>query len=117
MSHGIAAVALSLGWIAHRAGAARRHGRRGRGRQVEVRHRTESTQYVGRSLLALARDGCVMCKSGRTLVVGQTGARVRSHRTSKVTGAFVPRTALLRILGEQRLDLHAHDTEVVGVGR
>ncbi len=33
------------------------------------------------------------------------------------TDAAVPRIALLGILGEQGLDLRAHDAEVVGVGR
>ena len=59
-----------------------------------------------------------MRKKGRTLVVGEL---VRPHRTSTAgRAATVPgaaHRARLGILGEQRLDLRAHDAEAVGVGR
>ncbi len=40
-------------------------------RQVEALRRAESTPYAGRAVVAAARNGRVMRKSGRTLVVGE----------------------------------------------
>jgi NAD(P)-dependent dehydrogenase (short-subunit alcohol dehydrogenase family) len=68
--HSIAAVALSPGWMRTEAvleayGTDEQHWR-----EVPDLRRTESTQYIGRAVAALATDPNVMEKSGQVLRVG-----------------------------------------------
>ena len=69
--HGIAAVALSPGWMRTELVLHAFKADEGDWRQVEALRRAESTPYVGRAVVAPARNGRVMRKSGRTLVVGE----------------------------------------------
>jgi NAD(P)-dependent dehydrogenase (short-subunit alcohol dehydrogenase family) len=59
----IAAVALSPGWMRTEAVMAHDH-------TVEELTRTESVEYIGRAVAALAADPSVMIKSGSILTVG-----------------------------------------------
>jgi hypothetical protein len=90
-------------------------------RQVEALRHAESTPYVGSAVVAQARNGRVMGKERPNACRRRAGMRVRPHCTSTVgRAAAVPgaaHRARLGILGEQHLDLRAHDAEVVGVGR
>jgi NAD(P)-dependent dehydrogenase (short-subunit alcohol dehydrogenase family) len=68
--HGVAAIALSPGWMRTEAvlriyGTDEQHWQ-----EVPDLERTESTQYVGRAVAALATDPRMMEKSGHTLTVG-----------------------------------------------
>jgi NAD(P)-dependent dehydrogenase (short-subunit alcohol dehydrogenase family) len=61
--YSVAAVALSPGWM--RTEAVMAHGH-----TPEELIRTESVEYIGRAVAALAQDPHVMTKSGRTLTAG-----------------------------------------------
>ena len=61
--HNIAAVALSPGWMQTEAVMAHGH-------TPEELSRTESVEYIGRAVAALAADPRVVEKSGRVLTVG-----------------------------------------------
>jgi NAD(P)-dependent dehydrogenase (short-subunit alcohol dehydrogenase family) len=68
--HNIAAIALSPGWMRTEAvlrtyGIDEQHWQ-----EVSELEHTESTQYIGRAVAALAADPEVMEKSGRILTVG-----------------------------------------------
>jgi hypothetical protein len=71
--------------------------------------------------VAPARNGQVMRKSGRTLVVGELayvyGLTVQSTAGRAVAVPDAAHRARLGIPRRQRLDLRAQDAEVVGVGR
>lgn len=62
-AHNVAAVALSPGWMRTEAVLAHEHA-------PEDLSRTESVEYIGRAVAALARDPRAMGKSGKTLTVG-----------------------------------------------
>ena len=97
-------MALSPGWL-----------------RTELALRAEPTPYIGRAVVAPARNGQVMRKSGRTLVVGELayvyGLTVQSTAGRAVAVPDAVHRARLGIPRRQRLDLRAHDAEVVGVGR
>jgi NAD(P)-dependent dehydrogenase (short-subunit alcohol dehydrogenase family) len=61
--YNVAAVALSPGWM--RTEAVMAHGH-----TVEELSRTESVEYIGRAVVALAADPDVITKTGSTLTVG-----------------------------------------------
>lgn len=61
--HSVAVVALSPGWMRTEAVMAHEH-------TAEELRRTESVEYIGRAVTALAADPNVIEKSGRTLTVG-----------------------------------------------
>ena len=68
--YNVAAVALSPGWM--RTESVLRHlcTDEKTWRTLPDLERTESTQYIGRAVAALASDPHVMAKSGKTLTVG-----------------------------------------------
>ena len=73
--HGIAAVALSPGWMRTELVLHAFTADDGDWRQVEALRRAESTPYVGRAVVAPARNGRVMRKSGE--LCRRAGMRVR----------------------------------------
>ena len=68
--HGVAAVALSPGWMRTEAILHAYETDEENWQQVPDLARTESTQYIGRAVVALAADPQVMEKTGRILAVG-----------------------------------------------
>ena len=62
-AYNVAAVALSPGWMRTEAVRAHNH-------TPEELKNTESVEYIGRAVAALAADPNVMAKSGRVLAVG-----------------------------------------------
>jgi NAD(P)-dependent dehydrogenase (short-subunit alcohol dehydrogenase family) len=68
--YSIAAVALSPGWMRTEAVLQAYGTDEQRWREIPDLRRTESTQYIGRAVAALATDPNVMEKSGRVLRVG-----------------------------------------------
>ena len=68
--YGIAAVALSPGWMRTEAVLEAYRTDEQRWHEVPDLSRTESTEYIGRAVAALAADPNVMEKSGRVLRVG-----------------------------------------------
>lgn len=83
--HSIAAVALSPGWMRTEAVMSNKppHERP----DTEKYEQTESVEYVGRAVAALASDPQVMAKSGRTLLVGDMAAE---YGFTDVDGRRVP---------------------------
>ena len=83
--HNVAAVALSPGWMRTEAVMADLppNGRPGPGEM----DRTESVEYIGRAVAALAADPKVMEKSGRVLTVGDLA---RAYGFTDVDGRQVP---------------------------
>jgi NAD(P)-dependent dehydrogenase (short-subunit alcohol dehydrogenase family) len=83
--HNVAAVALSPGWMRTEAVMADLppNGRPG----SEEVDRTESVEYIGRAVVALAADSSVMEKSGRVLTVGDLA---REYGFTDVDGRQVP---------------------------
>lgn len=77
--HGIAAIALTPGWM--------------RTEKVLEQHapeelgQTESVEYIGRAVAALAADPQVMARSGRTLTVGDLA---REYGFTDVDGRLIP---------------------------
>jgi NAD(P)-dependent dehydrogenase (short-subunit alcohol dehydrogenase family) len=70
MPHGVAAVALSPGWMRTEAILRAYDTDEEHWQQVPDLERTESPQYIGRAVAALAADPNVMEKTGRILTVG-----------------------------------------------
>jgi NAD(P)-dependent dehydrogenase (short-subunit alcohol dehydrogenase family) len=68
--YGVAAVALSPGWMRTEAILQAYDTDEEHWHQVPALARTESTQYIGRAVAALAADPQVMEKTGRILTVG-----------------------------------------------
>jgi NAD(P)-dependent dehydrogenase (short-subunit alcohol dehydrogenase family) len=84
----IAAVALSPGWMRTERVLAEYPGVDDQNyREVDRLRRTESVQYIGRAVLALATDPHVMEKSGRTLTVGDLA---REYGFTDVDGTQPP---------------------------
>jgi NAD(P)-dependent dehydrogenase (short-subunit alcohol dehydrogenase family) len=83
----VAAVALSPGWM--RTESILSHYRTDEENWQEIPDlaRTESTQYIGRAVAALACDPGVMAKSGRTLTVGDLA---REYAFTDVDGRQPP---------------------------
>lgn len=77
--HGIAAVALSPGWM--------RTERVLEQVPPDALEGTESTEYIGRAVLALATDPNLMAKTGRTLTVGDLAAE---YGFADVDGRYIP---------------------------
>jgi NAD(P)-dependent dehydrogenase (short-subunit alcohol dehydrogenase family) len=69
-SYGVAAVALSPGWMRTEAILRAYNTDEEHWQQVPDLERTESPQYIGRAVAALAADPNVMEKTGRVLTVG-----------------------------------------------
>ena len=69
-SYGVAAVALSPGWMRTESVLQHLGTDAHNWRELPDLKRTESSQYVGRAVAALACDPNVMAKSGQTLTVG-----------------------------------------------
>ncbi|HUV91231.1 MAG TPA: SDR family NAD(P)-dependent oxidoreductase [Anaerolineae bacterium] len=84
-AYNVAVVALSPGWMRTEAVMSNKppHGRPLPG-EVE---QTESVEYVGRAVAALAADPNVMQKSGRTLTVGELA---QEYGFTDVDGRYVP---------------------------
>lgn len=78
--HNVAAVALSPGWM-------RTERVLDSGPTPEDLAKTESTEYVGRAVAALAADPAVMQKTGSTLTVG---GLAREYGFTDVDGRLVP---------------------------
>ena len=68
--HGVAAVALSPGWMRTEEVLRHESATEEDWQENPALARTESTAYIGRAVAALAADPDVMIKSGRTLTVG-----------------------------------------------
>jgi NAD(P)-dependent dehydrogenase (short-subunit alcohol dehydrogenase family) len=79
-AHGIAAVALSPGWM--RTEAVLAHGL-----TTQELKSTESVEYIGRAVAALAADPNVMAKSGKVLTVGDLA---REYDFTDVDGSQPP---------------------------
>jgi NAD(P)-dependent dehydrogenase (short-subunit alcohol dehydrogenase family) len=79
-AHDIAAVALSPGWMRTEAVLAHVH-------TPEELKGTESVEYIGRAVAALAADANVMAKSGRVLTVGDMA---REYGFTDVDGSQPP---------------------------
>jgi NAD(P)-dependent dehydrogenase (short-subunit alcohol dehydrogenase family) len=82
-AHGIAAVALTPGFIRTERVVAAFDSARIEGYE----HFTESPEYVGRAVAALAADSNVLEKSGRTLT---TGDLAREYEFTDVDGRLIP---------------------------
>jgi len=78
--HNIAAVALSPGWMRTEAVLAHNH-------TPEELRRTESVEYIGRAVAALAADPNVMEKSGSILTVGDLA---REYGFTDIDGKHIP---------------------------
>jgi NAD(P)-dependent dehydrogenase (short-subunit alcohol dehydrogenase family) len=86
-AHNIAAVALSPGWMRTEA-VLQAYGTDEEGwHTIADLDRTESTQYIGRAVAALAADPAVMKKSGSILTVG---ALAREYGFSDIDGRQPP---------------------------
>jgi NAD(P)-dependent dehydrogenase (short-subunit alcohol dehydrogenase family) len=72
--HGIAAVALSPGWMRTEAVLEEMGVTEATWQTSPHMKRTESVQYIGRAVLALATDPNLLEKSGRVLTVGDLAA-------------------------------------------
>jgi NAD(P)-dependent dehydrogenase (short-subunit alcohol dehydrogenase family) len=68
--HGVASVALSPGWMRTEFVLAGHRTDEAHLRAVPALQSTESPRYVGRAVVALARDPTVMARTGRVLRVG-----------------------------------------------
>ena len=85
--HGIAAIALSPGWI-RTDRLLRRYATDDRGAlEIPELGPTHSIEYLGRAVLALALDAAVLEKSGRTLTAG---ALAEEYGFTDVDGRVVP---------------------------
>lgn len=85
--HGIAAVALSPGWMrtelvlqAFKATEENWH-------EAEALRATESTQYIGRAVVALASDPNVMDRTGQPLVVADLA---KEYGFTDIDGRWIP---------------------------
>jgi NAD(P)-dependent dehydrogenase (short-subunit alcohol dehydrogenase family) len=94
--HGVAAVALSPGWM--RTEAVMADLAPNMRPSAEAMDGTESVEYVGRAVVALAADPAVMDKSGRVWTVGDLA---REYSFTDVDGRQVPP---FRILDKYLLD-------------
>jgi NAD(P)-dependent dehydrogenase (short-subunit alcohol dehydrogenase family) len=85
--HGVAAVAVSPGWMRTEFVLAGHHTDEARWRDVPALAGTESPRYVGRAVVALARDSAVMEKSGKVFRVGDLALE---YEFTDVDGRKVP---------------------------
>lgn len=87
-SHGIAAVALSPGWMrTEKVFAAFPGSNEENWREHPPLARTESVQYIGRAVLALATDPEVLARSGQVMAVGDLA---RAYGLTDVDGSQPP---------------------------
>jgi NAD(P)-dependent dehydrogenase (short-subunit alcohol dehydrogenase family) len=85
--HGVAAVALSPGWMRTEAVLSVYETDETGWSEIPELARTESTEYIGRAVVALAADEQVLAKSGQTLTVGDLA---REYGFSDVDGRQPP---------------------------
>lgn len=85
--HGVAAVALSPGWMRTELVLRAFDTDEEHHHHVEMLRQTESVEYIGRAVVALAADPDIMRKSGSTLVVGELA---REYGFTDVDGRQVP---------------------------
>lgn len=85
--HNIAVVALSPGWMRTEDVLRRYKTDEQNWHEVPALKDTESTQYIGRAVVALAADPKVMEKSGRVLMVGDLA---REYGFTDIDGRQVP---------------------------
>jgi NAD(P)-dependent dehydrogenase (short-subunit alcohol dehydrogenase family) len=81
--HGVTAVALSPGWMRTEAVLAVYETDEAGWSKIPDLATTESTEYIGRAVVALAADEQVLVKSGQTLTVGDLA---REYGFSDVDG-------------------------------
>lgn len=85
--HNIAVLALAPGWMRTEDVLARFKTDEQRWQEVPELRATESTEYVGRAVAALATDPHIMQKSGHTLMVGDLA---REYGFADIDGRYVP---------------------------
>lgn len=85
--HDIAIVALAPGWMRTEDVLRRFRTDEQHWQEVPELHDTESTEYVGRAVVALATDPNIMQKSGNTLMVGDLA---REYGFTDIDGRQVP---------------------------
>lgn len=85
--HGIASVAVAPGWMRTEIILAAFGTDEEHWREVPPLARTESPRYLGRAVVALARDPNVMARSGRVLLVAELA---REHGFTDIDGRVVP---------------------------
>lgn len=85
--HGVASLAVSPGWMRTEFVLAGHHTDESRWRERPELGRTESPRYVGRAVVALARDPNVMARSGGVYRVGDLA---REYGFTDVDGRGIP---------------------------
>jgi NAD(P)-dependent dehydrogenase (short-subunit alcohol dehydrogenase family) len=85
--HGVASVAISPGWMRTELVLAGHHADEASWREHAELSRTESPRYLGRAVVALARDPAILERTGRVFRVGDLAAE---YGFTDIDGRVVP---------------------------
>jgi NAD(P)-dependent dehydrogenase (short-subunit alcohol dehydrogenase family) len=85
--HGVASVAVSPGWMRTEIVLAGHHAEEATWREFAELSRTESPRYLGRAVVALARDPNILGRTGRVFRVGDLA---QEYGFTDIDGRLVP---------------------------